>query len=112
MISVVIPSYNHEKFIARCVDSVLAQTYGDWELIVIDDGSRDSSNEMLAAYAARDSRITHLQQENRGAHATINRGLALAKGDILTILNSDDEFHPNRFERCLAEFDADSELML
>lgn len=112
MISVIIPSYNHEKFISRCVDSVLAQTYSDWELIVIDDGSKDSSNDILAAYAARDSRIHHFRQENRGAHATINRGLAMAKGDILTILNSDDEFHPERFERCLAELDSDPELML
>jgi len=112
MISVIIPSYNHEKFIERCVDSVLAQTYRDWELIIIDDGSRDSSNAILAGYAARDPRITHLQQENRGAHATINRGLALARGEFLTILNSDDEFLPERFEKCLAAFAARPDVML
>ncbi len=112
MISVVIPSYNHEKFIERCVDSVLAQSFADWELIVIDDGSKDGSNAILAAYAARDPRIIHIQQENRGAHNTINRGLAMARGEFLTILNSDDEYHPERFSRCMEAFEADEALML
>jgi glycosyltransferase involved in cell wall biosynthesis len=81
----------------------------DWELIIIDDGSKDDSNEIIASYT--DPRITHLTQENRGAHNTINRALAMTRGDILAILNSDDEFHPNRFERCLAVLQADPATM-
>lgn len=99
LISVIIPSYNHSKYIARCIDSVVSQSYKDWELIIIDDGSADNSNDIISSY--KDGRIKHFMQENMGAHNTINRGLSLAKGDYLSILNSDDEFHPHRLERCL-----------
>lgn len=102
MISIVIPSYNHEKYIGKCIDSVVNQTYKNWELIIIDDGSKDSSNSIIESYT--DDRIIHIKQENAGAHNAINRGLALAKGDYLTILNSDDEFLPKRFEECLEIF--------
>ncbi len=102
MISIVIPSYNHQKYIRRCIESVLSQTFEDWELIIIDDGSIDTSNEIIASY--QDKRIQHIIQENAGAHNAINRGLSLAKGDFLSILNSDDEYHPKRFERCMQIF--------
>lgn len=102
LISVIIPSYNHSRYINRCIDSVLFQTYKDWELIVIDDGSTDQSNDFISSY--NDERIKHLKQENRGAHNAINRGLSLATGEYLAILNSDDEFHPKRLERCLDAF--------
>lgn len=104
MISIIIPSYNHARYIGRCIESVLEQTHADWELIVIDDGSKDASNDIIASY--RDKRITHLRQENQGAHNTINRGLGLAKGEFLAILNSDDEYYPQRLERCMAHFSA------
>jgi len=102
MISVIIPSYNHEKYIQRCIDSVIFQTYEDWELIIIDDGSKDASNEIIASYD--DKRITHIKQDNAGAHNAINRGLALGQGEYLTILNSDDEFHKDRFQECINIF--------
>jgi glycosyltransferase involved in cell wall biosynthesis len=108
IISIIIPSYNHEKFLNRCIDSVLNQSYNNFELIVIDDGSKDSSNDIIASY--NDSRLIHLQQENKGAHNTINRGLSLAKGDYLTILNSDDEFLPNRLEKCMNVFEFNAEV--
>lgn len=108
MISIVIPSYNHEKYLQRCIDSVLMQTYEDWELIIIDDGSKDSSNEIIASYL--DKRIKHIMQENAGAHNAINRGLALAEGEYLTILNSDDEYHPNRLEKSLQAFSQNSSI--
>lgn len=111
MISVIIPSYNHEKYIERCINSVIQQDYQNWELIIIDDGSVDHSNELIAAFAATDARIIHVRQENCGAHSAINRGLSMARGDFLTILNSDDEYHPNRFARCIEEFRTTHELM-
>ncbi len=98
-VSVVIPSYNHARFLEQAVGSVLGQSYGDLELIVIDDGSQDDSLERLAAFS--DSRMRVIAQENRGAHAAINRGLAAAQGDYLAILNSDDVYAPNRLERML-----------
>lgn len=106
LVSIVIPSYNHEKYIQRCIDSVLMQSYENWELIIIDDGSKDSSNELIDAYT--DKRIKHIKQLNAGAHNAINRGLALAQGKYLTILNSDDEFHYARLEKCIQVFEANS----
>lgn len=99
-ISVVIPSYNHAAYISEAVQSVLAQTHRDLELIVIDDGSRDNSLEILRGFA--DPRLKVFPQENQGAHAAINRGLHLAAGEYLTVLNSDDAYHPQRLEKLLA----------
>lgn len=96
LISVIIPSYNHERFIKECVDSVLEQTYENFELIIIDDGSKDETADILKSY--KDNRIHLVFQENAGAHNAINRGLSLAKGEYLTILNSDDVYMKNRLE--------------
>lgn len=101
MISVVIPSYNHEHFIAQAIESVLHQSYPNIELIVIDDGSQDGSVDVIRSY--QDQRLTCIIQENAGAHQAINRGLQMAKGDYLAILNSDDSYLPRRFERMMTE---------
>lgn len=98
-ISVVIPSYNHRHFIEKAVESVLNQSERDLELIVIDDGSTDDSLTYLRQI--NDPRFTLVEQENAGAHNAINRGLEVAKGDYLAILNSDDIFHPDRLRRCI-----------
>ena len=108
LVSVIIPSYNHEKYIGKCIDSVLQQTYKNFELIIIDDGSVDSSNEIISAYA--DQRIQYIKQSNNGAHHAINKGLALAKGDYLTLLNSDDLYHHDRLEKCLQVFQNNPEI--
>ena len=89
-VSVVIPSFNHSKYISRCIKSVLNQTYQEFELIIIDDGSVDSSVDIISRFG--DRRITLVQQENSGAHNAINRGISLSSGDVIAILNSDDEF--------------------
>jgi GT2 family glycosyltransferase len=96
-VSVVIPSYNHAAYIHEAVESVLSQSLFDLELIVVDDGSRDQTLEILAGFS--DPRLHIYQQPNQGAHAAINRGLHLATGNYLAILNSDDVFHPQRLEK-------------
>ncbi|MBW1636013.1 MAG: glycosyltransferase [Deltaproteobacteria bacterium] len=101
LVSVIIPAYNHEKFIGAAIDSVLQQTMDDLELIVIDDGSTDQTGTIIRQYS--DSRIACYHQENRDAYNTINRGLGLAKGDYIAILNSDDLFTSNRLE-CLLDY--------
>lgn len=101
LISVVIPSYNHEQYIKQAVDSVLYQSYKNLELIVIDDGSTDSSIGYLRTVT--DPRFRLFEQDNSGAHNAINRGLSLARGEILTILNSDDEYHVDRLKECAAD---------
>ncbi|CAN7278809.1 glycosyltransferase family 2 protein [Paenibacillus sp. LjRoot56] len=98
-VSVIIPLYNHEKFISEAISSVLNQSYANLELIIIDDGSKDSSYSIAESF--KDSRIILLKHENRGAHHTINRGLEMASGEYLTILNSDDSFEKDRLEKCL-----------
>ena len=97
LVSVIIPAYNHEKFIGAALDSVLAQTMDDFELIVIDDGSTDNTGKIIRDYS--DSRLSYYYQENQDAYNTINRGLSMAKGQYLSILNSDDVYTKNRLER-------------
>ena len=98
-ISVVIPAYNHEKFIGPAIDSVLSQTYQDFELIIVDDGSTDKTADVIKGYS--DKRIHYYYQENQDAFNTINRGMDLANGDFISILNSDDVYTPDRFQRLL-----------
>lgn len=106
-VSVIIPLYNHEKYITEAVESVLAQ--GDLlkELVVIDDGSTDSSASVMDQLSSGDSRIRFFKQDNMGAHATINRGFALARGEYIAILNSDDRFVPGRLDALVRTLDLD-----
>ena len=97
MISVIIPAYNHEQFIGPAIDSVLSQSWDDLELLVIDDGSTDNTAQVVKGYD--DPRLSYFYQENQDAYNTINRGLGLAKGEYITILNSDDIYLPGRLER-------------
>ena len=95
-VSVIIPSYNHEKYIKKCVDSILNQTYKDFELIVIDDGSTDKSVEILEKYGER---IRFIRKKNSGLNSSLNLGISLARGDYISILGSDDYWFENTLER-------------
>jgi glycosyltransferase involved in cell wall biosynthesis len=100
LVSIIIPSYNHAEFIVQAVKSVLEQTWSNLELIVIDDGSQDASLEILRQLENHSNqKMKVISQENQGAHAAINRGLKMAQGSILAILNSDDYYHPQRLEK-------------
>lgn len=98
-ISVVIPAYNHEKFIGPAIESVLGQSYQDFELIIVDDGSTDNTAAVIKGYD--DGRIRFFHQENQDAFNTINRGMGLARGEFIAILNSDDIYLPGRLQRLL-----------
>jgi glycosyltransferase involved in cell wall biosynthesis len=102
-VSVVMPAYNHERYVIRALDSVLAQTHRNLEVVVVDDGSRDATGELLDDYAARcrTHALTVVHQANAGAHEAFNHGLALARGDIIALMNSDDLYAPARLERML-----------
>lgn len=102
-ISVIIPSYNHARYVEAAVHSVLKQTLGNLELLVIDDGSSDESPQLLESLAANDPRMTVTRQKNGGSHAAINRGLELARAPWVAILNSDDIWEPQRLETLLDE---------
>lgn len=108
--SVVIPSYNHGRFVREAVDSVLAQDVDALELIVVDDGSSDESVEILSGIS--DPRLRWVTQENQGTHAALNRGLGLAQGRWLGILNSDDRWAPGRLSAALAVFEREPDVAL
>lgn len=101
LVSVIIPSYNHAKFIRQAIYSVVNQTYKNIQLIIIDDGSQDGSPSLIDEVIAGIDRLPTrlILQENRGAHDAINRGISLAEGEYIAILNSDDFYYPNRIEK-------------
>lgn len=90
MISVIIPVYNAQRTLTRCIDSVLASAYGGFEILLVNDGSTDESLAICSAYAERDSRIRLVTQENQGVSAARNRGLREAKGEWVVFLDADD----------------------
>jgi len=94
-VSLIVPVYNVERFLSECLESIIAQTFEDMEIICVNDGSTDSSDEILREYADRDRRITVLEQENRGLSGARNRGLDVATGEYLLFLDSDDYFEPS-----------------
>jgi glycosyltransferase involved in cell wall biosynthesis len=102
-VSVVVPVYNHERYVEGCLASIDAQDHDDLEVIVIDDGSRDTSWERIAAHRWRASRrVQTLRTTNAGAHAALNRGLDAATGEWVALCNSDDWWAPGRVSTLLA----------
>lgn len=97
-ISVIIPIYNVEKYLRRCLDSVKNQTFQDWEAICVNDGSPDNSAAILAEYAAMDARFKIVNKENGGLSDARNAGMAVASGDYILYLDSDDFIHPQIME--------------
>ena len=94
------PLYNHARYLRRTLASIAAQTLEPRELIVVDDGSSDGGAEIVADFARQVSfPVTLMSQANAGADAALNRGMAVARGDIVAVINSDDTFHPERLER-------------
>jgi glycosyltransferase involved in cell wall biosynthesis len=116
LVSVVIPAYNHERYVAQAIRSVLEQDYPALELVIIDDGSRDGTARVIketlaSAPRAREMRVVFRRQRNSGAHVALNRGLALARGAYLTILNSDDYYLPGRLSRLVEQARRGHELL-
>ena len=90
MISFIIPVYNMEKYIVRCIDSILAQDTEDWEIIAVDDGSSDASATILDRYAEKDSRIQVIHKCNEGIAGAVRDGLTLVSGEYIAFVDSDD----------------------
>lgn len=95
--SVIVPVYNAERYLEKCIMSVLHQSYENWELILIDDGSRDNSPRIVDEYAAKDKRIIVIHQNNAGPGIARNRGIKRATGDYVVFLDSDDYIAPDYF---------------
>lgn len=97
-ISVIVPVYNVEKYLHECIDSILAQTFTDFELILVNDGSQDNSGAICDEYASKDNRITVIHQENQGQAAARNNGVKVARGEWIHFVDSDDLIHPQMLE--------------
>jgi len=97
-ITVIVPTYNRADLIGETLESVAAQTFTDWECIVVDDGSTDNTREVVERFIARDPRFRYVRQENSSAASARNHGVRLARGEFIAFLDSDDLFTPDRLE--------------
>ena len=97
-ISIIVPVYKVEQYLHRCLDSIVAQTFTDWECILIDDGSPDKSGAICDEYASKDNRFKVIHQENKGVSAARNAGLEAAKGEWIGFVDSDDWIEPNMYD--------------
>lgn len=102
MISIIVPIYNVEKYIKQCVDSIIAQTYKDIEIILVDDGSPDNCPEICDDYAKQDSRIKVIHKQNEGICAARKSGLKISNGDYVCFVDGDDWIEPDMYE-CVAD---------
>lgn len=102
-VTVIIPAYNSEEYIGRCLDSVLSQTFQDFEILVINDGSKDNTGEIVKEYSKKDKRIKYMEQKNMGVARTRNRAIHLAKGDLIAFIDNDDFIDDDYLETLLPE---------
>lgn len=102
LISVIVPVYNVEALLPRCLDSILAQTYRNLEIILVDDGTKDASDKICDEYAAKDSRIRVIHKENGGLSSARNAGIDIARGEYFGFVDSDDWIEPEMYETMLA----------
>lgn len=103
LVSVVVPVYNVDKFLDRCVGSIVSQTYSNLEIILVDDGSTDLSPEMCDEWSRKDFRVTAVHKQNAGAGFARNTGIDAAKGRYILFVDSDDYIAPETIERCVTE---------
>lgn len=105
LVSILTPTYNHEKYIGQCIQSVLDQTYGNWEQIIVDDGSTDATYEEIRKYD--DNRIKYIRQDNRGIwklHETYNKALEKSRGELIAVLEGDDYWPTKKLENQIKDF--------
>ncbi|MDE6215506.1 glycosyltransferase [Bacteroides sp.] len=112
MISVIIPVFNTEKYLNSCIGSILAQTYTNFELLLVDDGSTDKSGEICDVYATKDYRIHVIHQKNSGTASARYVGIKQAKGEYITFVDSDDELYPNALTTLMCKMSADVGLLV
>lgn len=102
LVSIITPCYNGAKYISKTIDSVIAQTYTEWEMIIVDDGSRDNSAQIISGYTAKDHRIRLISQDNAGSAAARNNGIRNASGQYIALLDADDLWLPEFLEKQIA----------
>ena len=111
-VSVVIPVYNAGKYLKRCVESLMRQSFTDFEVLLVDDGSADDSGEICDYYASRDERVKIFHKVNEGVSAARNFGLDRVKGDWVTFVDADDEILPGYLSKLLSLIDTETSMIV
>lgn len=112
LVSIIIPAYNHEKYVEQAVLSAVNQIYTNIEVILLNDGSTDKTPTVCERLADQFQVIRYFSHSNMGAHCTINKGIREARGQYIAVLNSDDIFLPDKIERCVELVGSDNSLQL
>ena len=115
MISIITPTYNHSKYISECIESVLAQSFKNWEMIIVNDGSTDNTIEIVEDYIKKDKRIKLVNQENKGIFKlseTYNKALNESKGEFIAILEGDDIWEKDKLEKQIKIFENNPNVVL
>lgn len=112
LVSVITPCYNQGKYLAEAIDSVLAQTYANWELLIVDDGSTDNSAEVAKAYAEKDARIHYIYQSNAGPSAARNHGVRESKGTYIQLLDGDNKLSARCVELAVEHMESHKETVV
>lgn len=115
LVSIITPTYNHEKYILECIDSVISQTFSEWEMIIVNDGSTDSTLQLIVEKAKEDSRILVFDQKNIGIYRlgeTYNFALGKSRGKYISILEGDDLWESDKLERQVKALENNSEIVL
>ena len=107
-VSIIVPVYQVETYLRQCIDSILAQTFTDFELILVDDGSKDKSGEICEEYAGKDGRVRVIHKENGGLSDARNAGLEQAAGEYFMFVDSDDYIAPTMIERLYNSIQSES----
>ncbi|EUJ25402.1 glycosyltransferase family 2 protein [Listeria cornellensis] len=111
-VSIIIPIYNIEKYVERCLDSILAQSYQNFEVLAVDDGSTDHSGMLLKRYVDQDTRVSIIQKPNGGQASARNLALTQASGDYILMIDGDDYILPNLLEKCVAELEKGADMVV
>ena len=106
LISVIVPCYNQAQYLDECLQSVLDQTYQDWECIIVNDGSPDNTEEVAKKWLAKDSRFKYLYKDNGGLSSARNAGIKESKGEYVLLLNPDTLVQKDTFEKCVEYMDS------
>jgi glycosyltransferase involved in cell wall biosynthesis len=104
LISIITPTFNREKFLPAAIESVLQQTYSNWELIIVDDGSKDNTKTLIDTYSVKDNRIKYYFQENQGQSIARNKALSVASGEFICFLDSDNYWTKDKLEKSIIAF--------
>ena len=111
-IDVIIPTYNRCEWLSKAIDSVLEQTFQDWQLYVVDDGSKDATAEVVKKYVENDGRISYLYQSNQGVSAARNAGINASSSPLIALLDSDDRWLADKLDRQISFLESHSEVPL